>query len=80
MKCFVHPGDIHPLFALAVHAVLHNNATWETWDILDKEYEEVSETLAAITRIYKENNQPWTDRERSWWSKELTGKKEVSCG
>ena len=69
--CFVQPGNIHPAFALAVHAAMHNTATWQSWDVIDNEYASPDETLDAIGRIFVANGIAWTDKERAWWSAEL---------
>ena len=61
----------HPAFALAVHAAMHNTATWKSWDIIDNEYPSPEAALVAVGRIYGTNGWPWTDKEQGWWSAEL---------
>lgn len=61
---FVHDAEIPIPFALAVHAIRHNQATEDHWlTILN--HEDTAERW--IKMIYEANGMKWTPEESGWW-------------
>jgi hypothetical protein len=63
---FTHPAHIPVAFALAVHAVLHNQATERQWAAIDAASSR-KQALKWIASIYKANDSEWTEKEEQWW-------------
>lgn len=67
---FVHPGDIPVKFALAVYAVMHNQAKALHWKDLDRAHAQ-GKALGWIERIYEANDLTWSKAEQQWWQAQL---------
>jgi hypothetical protein len=66
---FIVPPDVPEDIALAVHRVMHNTATCDDWELLDKFDREV--ILANVKSICMVNKTKDMQGELEWWSKEL---------
>ena len=73
---FTHNAKIPVTFALAVHAILHNQATDQSWKVIDERVTSlgIDSVLEEIKSIYTDNGGKASelDEELGWWKKELT--------
>jgi len=73
---FQHSGKISPVRALSVWAIMHNQATKESWQIMDRWVAELGleEVLILIKSIIEDNHEDCSELksgEMQWWRSEL---------
>ena len=71
---YQHSSKISVPRALAVHDVLHNDASYDTWGLLDAWVKEqgLESVLEQIVGILELNGVSDSEREREWWKSHLT--------
>jgi hypothetical protein len=66
---FRHNEVIPTNFAMAVHRIMHNKATADDWETLDKFPKKTA--LLMIQSILTDNNTPHIEKEMQWWLGQL---------
>ena len=71
---FVHEGNIPKDFAMAVYKILHNQADFPEWELIDKFRAENQPVLEWISSILKSNGiqSPELEQELHWWQQQIS--------
>jgi len=68
---FEHPASIPVDFALAIHAVLHNTAKADDWELIDEYRGKDKDVVSWFRQILKANGMVRIDQEVAWFTREL---------
>ena len=74
IRMYIYAGHIPKDFAMAVHAIAHNQATFEQWELIDKYLTNKQPVFQWIESILKDNGTKpqLLKREMEWWKRQIT--------
>lgn len=70
-KDFEHPDHIPVEFAMSVYRVMHNQASYNDWELFDFYIARNEDVLSWVMDVLKANKVRNIKDERKWWAKEL---------
>lgn len=71
LSAFHHQGNIPVKFAMAVYAIMHNQADVEEWELIDQYRIQNQPVFEWIKSILTDNATPDVDQEMRWWASQL---------